>query len=272
VIRSSVTISLVPEAKGGPFVFWGDLPGACAKAAQLGFDAVEIFAPSPEVLGSASVKQLLAENKLALAAAGTGAGWILHRLSLTSSDATVRAGARKFITEMIDAAAQLGAPVIVGSLQGRFEGSVSREQALDWLAEGLNDVGEHAARRRVPLLYEPLNRYETNLINCVQDGVALLDRLRTRGVKLLADLYHMNIEERSIPEALRAGSRHIGHVHFVDSNRRAAGEGHIDFAAAVAALQEIGYDGYLSAEAVPYPNSETAAAQTIKTFREVVKR
>ena len=80
MIRSSVTISLVPEAKGGPFVFWGDLEGSCAKAARLGFDAVEIFAPSPEVLRKTEVKDLLGKNKLTLAAAGTGAGWLLHKL------------------------------------------------------------------------------------------------------------------------------------------------------------------------------------------------
>src|SRR6185503_18031869 len=102
MIRSSVTISLVPEAKGGPFVFWGDLGAHCAKAAQLGFDAVEIFAPSPEALATA--KQLLAEQKLSLAAAGTGAGWLLHRLSLTHPEAAIRARAREFVGQMIDVA------------------------------------------------------------------------------------------------------------------------------------------------------------------------
>src|SRR5439155_12749525 len=115
MIRSSVTISLVSEAKGGPFVFWGNLAGSCAKAAQLGFDAVEIFAPSPEVLADPALKQLLAQHKLSLAAAGTGAGWVLHRLTLTSPDAKVRARAAEFIGQMIDAAGALGAPVIVGS-------------------------------------------------------------------------------------------------------------------------------------------------------------
>src|SRR3989442_1629674 len=161
MIRSSVTISLVPEAKGGPFVFWGDLEGSCAKAARLGFDAVEVFAPSPEVLADPSLKQLLADHKLAFAAAGTGAGWLLHKLSLTSPDAKIRAQAAEFITQMIDAAGALGAPAIVGSLQGRFEGAVTREQAFNWLAEALGPLGERAARYNMPLLYEPLNRYET---------------------------------------------------------------------------------------------------------------
>ena len=78
----------------------------------------------------------------------------------------------------------------------------------------------------------------------------------------------MNIEEVSVAESLIAGGKHIGHIHFVDSNRRAAGLGHTNFAPIAEALQTIGYDKYLSAEAFAYPDSETAAQQTIKTFRE----
>src|SRR5438105_1000273 len=115
MIHSSVTISLVPEAKGGPFVFWGDLAGNCAKAAELGFDAVEIFAPSAETLAAGEVKQLLGKYKLRLAAAGTGAGWLLHKLRLTDPDAVIRGKARQFIGEIIDAAGSLGAPAIIGS-------------------------------------------------------------------------------------------------------------------------------------------------------------
>src|SRR4051812_45251697 len=103
MIRSSITISLVPEAKGGPFVFWGDLKANCAKAADLGFDAVEIFAPSAAALAGGEVKQLLAKHKLGLAATGTGAGWVLHKLRLTDPDPVIRDKARQFIGEIIDA-------------------------------------------------------------------------------------------------------------------------------------------------------------------------
>src|SRR5206468_8496528 len=127
MIRSCVTISLVPEAKGGPFVFWGDLEGSCAKAAQLGFDAVEIFAPSPEVFLKAQLKELLTRHNLTLAAAGTGAGFLLRKLRLTDPDAAIRKQARDFVAEMIDAAGSLGASAIVGSIQGRFDGGVTRE-------------------------------------------------------------------------------------------------------------------------------------------------
>src|SRR4051794_21735122 len=101
MIRSSITISLVPEAKGGPFVFWGDLPGSCAKATKLGFDAVEIFAPSADVLAAKEVKQLLDQHRLSLAAAGTGAGWVLHKLRLTDIDPVIRERARQFIGEIV---------------------------------------------------------------------------------------------------------------------------------------------------------------------------
>jgi sugar phosphate isomerase/epimerase len=273
MMRSSVTISLVPEGAGGPFFFWGDDLGShCAEAAQLGFDAVEIFAPSAAALAHKRVKEELAKNKLSLAAAGTGAGWVLHRLRLTDSDPKIRAKARQFIAEIIDAAASLGAPAIVGSMQGRIEGSVTREQAIDWLAEALSELGERAAVHQLPLLFEPLNRYESNVINSVEDGVVLLNRLQSRNVKLLADLFHMNIEEKGVPEAIRFGGSIIGHVHFVDSNRRAAGRGHINFAEVVTALHDIGYRGYLSAEALPFPDSKTAAAQTMESFRQFVGR
>jgi sugar phosphate isomerase/epimerase len=87
----------------------------------------------------------------------------------------------------------------------------------------------------------------------------------------LADLFHMNIEESDLAAALRAGGKHIGHVHFVDSNRRPAGLGHIDYAPVVRALADIGYDGYASAEALPYPDSAAAAYQTMRTFRKLFR-
>jgi sugar phosphate isomerase/epimerase len=77
----------------------------------------------------------------------------------------------------------------------------------------------------------------------------------------------MNIEEADIAAAIRAASGRIGHVHFVDSNRRPAGRGHLDFPPIVAALRDIGYDGFASAEALPDPDPDAAARQTIEAFR-----
>src|SRR5260221_1672793 len=100
----------------------------------------------------------------------------------------------------------------------------------------------------------------------IDAGLALLERLSTKNVRLLTDLFHMNIEEADMAAALRLAGSSVGHVHFVDSNRRPAGLGHIDYRPIALALHDIGYSGYLSAEALAYPNPDAAAQQTIATF------
>ncbi len=267
MIRSSVTISLVPEARGGPFVFWDDLAAGCREAKRLGFDAVEVFAPP--TVDATALKRALDDNGLKLAAMGTGAGWVLHRLTLTSPDATVRKKAVDFIRSIIDLAGPFGAPAIIGSMQGRHGDGVDKATALAYLAEALGPNSPiHAWIYDLPLLFEPLNRYETNLANTVDDGVRLLQAAKANSVKLLVDLFHMNIEEADLPAAIRAGAGAIGHVHFVDSNRRPAGCGHTDFGPIAATLREIGYQGYVSAEALPYPNPAQAALLTIEAYRK----
>lgn len=267
MFHSAVTVSLVAEARGGPFVFWDDLAHTCASAAGLGFEAIEIFAAGPETLDTGALRDLLHEHHLRVAAVGTGAGMVIHGLRLTDADADRRVAARQFIRGMIELGAWLKAPAIIGSMQGRWGGELTREIALDHLRSALNELGEYAASLGVPLLYEPLNRYESNLIQTMAEGVAFLETLHTKNVKLLADLFHMNIEERNVSEAILTAGSHLGHVHFVDSNRRAAGMGHLSWPDIAAALHKTGYHGYLSAEAFPYPDSLTAARQTIETFK-----
>ena len=268
-VRVSVTVCLIPEATGGPFVLWEDLESSFRLAAELGYDAVELFPPEPDALDPAAVRTLLDQHRLAVSAVGSGAGWVRHKLSLTHPDAAHREKANAFVRRTIDFAASFQAPVIIGSMQGRWGDGVSKDEALAYLAEGLGALGEYARSRGTGLLYEPLNRYETNLINTIEAGVAFLKALPTTNVKLLADLFHMNIEEADIAAALRAGGSHIGHIHFADSNRRPAGLGHLDFGPILQAVQEMNFDGYFAAEAFPYPTPRDAAKQTIEKFREL---
>jgi len=269
-MKSAVTVCLVPEAKLGPFVFHTGLVEGCALAKQAGFDAVEIFPPSAAGIDEGALKAALAQHGLSVAAVGTGAGWVVRKLSLTSPDPAVRAQARNFIREIIEVAGRFEAPAILGSMQGRLDESCPRTDVLGWLGEALEDLGEAAAKLRVPFLYEPLNRYETNLFNRQQDAAEFLRTLKTRNVRLLCDLFHMAVEEVDLAATLRVCGPLVGHVHFADSNRRAIGLGHTEAVPIVAALREIGYAGYLSAEILPLPDAATAAATTIAAFRRLV--
>ena len=268
-MKSAVTVSLVKEAKGGPFVFWDDLPAACAKAREIGFDAVEIFPPEPDAIEVGGLRKLLSEHHLSLAAVGTGAGWVKHKLLLTDVNPDQRQRAKEFVRGMIDFAGKFGAPTIIGSMQGRWGSDVSREKGLEQLAEAVGELGEHAKQYRVSLLFEPLNRYETNFVSSVDAGLELLKSVGNENVRLLCDLFHMNIEEQNIAASLRRAGKLVGHVHLADSNRKAAGGGHTEFAPIAKALREIGYDGFVSAEAMAGPSGpEEAAKMTMAAFRK----
>ena len=153
-------------------------------------------------------------------------------------------------------------------MQGRHGDGVDRVSAIGYLGDALAELGDHARQYGAPLLYEPLNRYETNLVCTIQDGVDLLQASSANNAKLLADLFHMNIEEVDLADAIRVGAGHIGHIHFADSNRQAAGSGHTDFRPIAQALRDIGYAGYASAEVFALPDSDRAAQNTIDSFRK----
>lgn len=268
MIRSCVTIALVPQIKTGPWIFWEDLESSMAKAAELDFDAIELFTPSADAIDSQRLLRLLEQYELKLAAVGTGAGKVIHGLTLTDADPEIRKKAVSFISEMISFGATFGAPAIIGSMQGNILPGMDREQVMNWLADGLNELGNHAGFLGVPLIYEPLNRYETNLLNTLEAGAKFIDTLKTKNLKLLADLFHMNIEETDLAESIYSFGSYIGHVHFADSNRKPVGFGHTEMATIAAALKEIEYSGFVSAEAFPYPDPDEAAKQTILSFKK----
>ena len=269
-MRTAITLSQVPEAAAGPFVFHEPLAQGFALAKETGFDDVELFLPGPDHVSVEEIKSLSQTHGLGIAAVGTGAGMVKHGLSLTDPSLDKRVAAIDFIERMIAFGGQLGAPAILGSMQGKWGGEVSRDQALEWLAEALVIAGKTASKYKVPFIYEPLNRYETNLINRLGDGAAYIEANSLENIVLLADLFHMNIEESNLADSIRAAGKHIGHVHYADSNRRAMGMGHTDPALIVDALKETGYKGHLSAEIFPLPDPVSAANQTIKSIHSVL--
>jgi len=269
-MKSAITVCLVPEARSGPFVFHSGLEHGCEQAARLGFDAIEIFPRAAADVDSEQLRQLLDKYRLTVAAFGTGAGWLTQQLSLTATDPAVAQRAVDFIRSIIELAGTFNAPAIIGSMQGRIPSPELRESSIAQLALAIDSLAAYAANFGVPLLIEPLNRYETNVFTDLQSTAAWLHSLSSKNVRILADMFHMNIEEADMAQSIREFGPLIGHVHFADSNRRAIGLGHTDASSVVNALKEVGYNGYLSAEVFPLPTAEAASEQTVRSFRSLV--
>lgn len=268
-MKSAITFSAVPEAQGGPFVYWGSLEESMRSAKNLGFDAIEIFPPNPEYFQSIDAAKLAQQFGLEIAAIGTGAGWLKHKLSLADSDPHIRTQAMEFLSSMLVAATQLQAPMIIGSMQGRSGPGTTKAQAKAFLREGLERLDAQAKAIGGNILYEPLNRYETDQCNTLAQGAEMIRELSC--TKLLADWFHMNIEEADMVESILKAGTAIGHIHFADTNRLAVGSGHLSVQPLLDALGQIGYRGFLSAEVFPLPDTQQAAARTIGSFKQSVR-
>lgn len=268
MIKSAITISLVPEIKTGPWIFWEDLEEGMKKASALGFDGIELFTSSGKAVDTAKLGELLGKYKLGLAAIGTGAGKVAHGLTLTDPDEHKRNEAIAYIREMMAFGAAFGAPAIIGSMQGSIAQGVDHKASIATLGTALKKLNTYAIELGVALIYEPLNRYETNLINTLEHASNFIREFELTHVKLLADLFHMNIEEADLCKSIKENISHIGHVHFADSNRKPVGFGHTPMQEIADALNESAYQGYVSAEAFPWPDPDQAAAQTINSFKK----
>jgi sugar phosphate isomerase/epimerase len=243
----------------GPILYAGRVRECARVLRELGFEGIEIGMRAPKELGRGELETILQEKGLQLAAVASGRAFLQDGLSLTSSDAAARASAVRRVKELSNYAAAFGAPVIVGLLRGRAaEDGVA---ALERFVASLQECAEHAAGLGAGLLVEAINRYETALLNTAAETVAAVERIARPNVGVLLDAFHMNIEEVSLGDAIRATGPHLRHFHIVDSNRRAAGMGHIDYDDVIAALAGIGYDGWLSAEILPLPDDRAAAEQ-----------
>ena len=254
-----------------PLVYQGDLEDSVAKIASLGYDGVELAVRDPNLLDGEHLRRLMADYDLEVPAIGTGQAYNEEGLSFTDPDGSVRARAIERIIDQIDLASTLEAVVIVGLIRGRVVEGVGRERAMDWLVTALQECLQEAARRDVKLALEPLNRYETELINSVAEGLSLVAQMKADNFGLLLDTFHMNIEERSIEESILQAGPRIFHFHVADSNRWYPGGGHLEFASIVAALREVGYRGYLSVEALPLPDAQRCAQRAIEHLRQMIR-
>ena len=134
------------------------------------------------------------------------------------------------------------------------------------LLEGLQELGEHAAKHNVQIFLEPLNRYEDHMLNTLEQGIALCKKVGLESVKLMADLYHMNIEEKNSSQALIEAKDYLAHVHLADSNRLEPGQGQTDFTKIRKTLEQITYGGFLALECRFKDEALTALRKSIQVF------
>jgi sugar phosphate isomerase/epimerase len=136
------------------------------------------------------------------------------------------------------------------------------------LAE-LNEIAVDAERIGSRVLLEPLNRYETHLVNTLEQGAELCRRVNRPAIRIMADFFHMSIEEADIAESIRLAAPFVRYIHVADSNRKQPGRGHLDFRPGFRSLKAAGYDGYLGVECGLIGDADAALREAASYLREV---
>lgn len=242
------------------------------KAARLGYEGVELMVVRPGELDIDHIRAQIAEAGLEVAAIGTGAIYLVDKVSLLAPDFEHSKQAAARLHALVEFAASLGAPLVtIGSFRGRLAWAGGK-QARARLIEILRTAAEKAEDLQVRLVLEPLNRYESDIVNNANQGLALIEEVGHSHLGILLDTYHVNIEESSLTNPFREtmAAGRLWHVHVGDSNRLPPGQGHLDFPAIVTTLREAGYQGYLSAELLPRPDPDAAAEATIGYMRRYI--
>jgi sugar phosphate isomerase/epimerase len=267
MFKTSMAISPTP-AVFAPLLFAGDWPSALDAAVDLGYDAIEISVRDPADPAVVACDDGLRQSGLQLSAIATGQSFYSDGWSPTSDDPEVRRWLDERMYRIIDLASPWEAMVVIGGVRGTLTGSEDgHADQYQRAVDAVRRYGEYALKQGVSLVVEPINRYETNYINTIQDALQFIGDVDLHNLGILADTFHMNIEEANLTESLRSAGDRVHHVQFTDSNRLAAGRGHIDFRVLAAVLRDSGYRGYLSTETLPLPDSRTAAQQAIELFR-----
>jgi sugar phosphate isomerase/epimerase len=190
-------------------------------------------------------------------------------------DPDLRADAIAQLTSQLSVIAEIGGyaaatPASYGMFSLRLPPFVpprSPAEDREVLLAGLAVLGEHAAREGVVLCLEPLNRYEDHMVNRLDQAVDLIRAVGLDSVRVLADTYHMNIEEDDLATAVTKAAPYLGHVQVSDSNRYQPGAGHIDWPALLGALVTVGYSGHLAVECRLRGDPVTAVADIPRFLR-----
>jgi sugar phosphate isomerase/epimerase len=219
------------------------------RLARLGYDAVEVEG-EPETHDPKRIKKLAKDAGLAV---GSVCPNFTAERDLSHPDEDVRNAALAYLREVSWFAAELGAPlfIVAPTAYSRVQPVADPHDEWKWAVEGIRLTGEHAGSLGLDLTLECWNRYGTYMLNRLDEAARMWRESGLTNGGIMADTFHMNVEERSIPGAIRDFGALLNHVHLSDSNRLAPGLGHVDFTEVLQALRDVGYGGVLAFELIP---------------------
>lgn len=234
------------------------------RASSMGFTGIELPVENPGDWDAHRARAIVDELGLTPFVVGAMA----PGRDLVAAPAGRVEATQAYLRECIRVASVLGADVVAGPFTAstgrtwRMDAD-ERRQVTAELRENLRPVVDAAAASGVAIGIEPLNRYETSLINTIEQGLDTLEPLLGPSLGLALDSYHLNIEEKHIGDAIRSASGNIAHVQVCGTDRGAAGDDHLDWGAFFDALDDAGYDGALTLESFTGENDTIATAASI---------
>lgn len=242
------------------------------KTKQLGFDFIELLVPEPEDdLDPLEVRRICEGEGLEVVLAAR----VNLQRSIASEDAANRRGGLDYLKFCVEAADKLGAKIIGGPLYGEplvFAGRPPYPWTADQIAtraqrtiDGLAEVAPLAASAGQVFGLEPLNRFETDIVNTTSQAIEIVDAVDNPGLGVMLDTFHMNMEERSIPDAIRAAGDRLVHFQANENHRGFPGTGNMDWTAIMRALHQVGYAGPVSLE--PFRREDDRIALPIAHWR-----
>ena len=267
-IKLSATLSaeLNPSA---PVIMAGNPAEKIAAASQLGYDAVELHWADPSRIPLAEIASVCREHQMEISAFATGRAYVQEGLSLIHEDIGNRTAAIIRLKDFVDAASPFGATVIIGCIRGNLSPDTEHHVAMERLADATRIIAEYAEKKKVGIVFEAINRFENNYLNTAMETAAYIRNTRLPNTKILLDTFHMNIEDADMPKAILDCKDLLGYIHIADSNRHFAGAGHIHLKGIFDALKTADYQGYISAECLPLPDSDTALSGWIQGVKSV---
>jgi len=266
-LRLSVAIAS-EHALPSAFVVWRGFEESFRKAAEYGFDGVELALRRAEDIIPRELDDLLRANKLTVSAISTGQVFADGGFCLTHEDTRIRNETLRILLELVQMSGDYGKTLNLG----RVRGSIITENSIGYFIEGVTVLCEEARKYEVTIILEPVNRYEINFINNLDEGAELIRKTGLSNLRLMPDLFHMNIEDDSITGSLRRNDEFVHYIHLADSNRLAPGWGHLDFNSIFDTLSEIEFNGWTSIEILPKPFPDNAAKQAITYLMPYFKR